>query len=99
VVLECDEDRHVSKDCEDRRMMEIFTDLGSRPLVMIRFNPDKYRDENDKKVKGCFSYDDAMKLEVCDEEWARRWDVLKKVLTESLTTVPTKEITPHYLFY
>lgn len=29
--------------------MEIFQDLGNRPLVVIRFNPDKY-----DKINSCF---------------------------------------------
>lgn len=41
IVLECDEFGHTGYSCENKRTMEIFEDLGSRPLVVLRFNPDK----------------------------------------------------------
>ncbi len=43
IVLECDEYGHRGYDeiCENKRIMEIFEDLGSRPIVFLRFNPDK----------------------------------------------------------
>ena len=58
VIVEIDENQHESYDCtcENRRLMELFEDLGRRPLVMIRFNPDGYIDKNSKEVKSCFSY-------------------------------------------
>ena len=41
IIIELDEDQHKYTSCDDKRMMELFTDLGSRPLVLIRINPDK----------------------------------------------------------
>ena len=38
-------------------MMELFTDLGNRPLVMIRINPDKYK-IGKEKIEGCFEFDE-----------------------------------------
>ena len=38
-----------NKKCKNKRIMEIFQDLGSRPIVFIRFNQDKY-----DNVQGCF---------------------------------------------
>ena len=49
VMIECDEEQHKNTSCEEKRIMEIFQDLGGRPLVVIRFNPDKYG-----KCQGCF---------------------------------------------
>ena len=59
VIIECDENQHKYTSCEDKRMMELFQDLGSRPLVMIRFNPDQYGD-----TKGCFKYTKAGSLSI-----------------------------------
>jgi hypothetical protein len=44
LVIEIDEDAHKSEDpsCREKRMCEIFLDLGERPLIFIRFNPDRY---------------------------------------------------------
>ena len=44
LVVEIDEYAHRSYDitCENRRLMELSKDVGHRPLVVIRFNPDGY---------------------------------------------------------
>lgn len=47
IILECDEQQHATNsayntECENKRSMQIWQDLGSRPLVVIRFNPDGY---------------------------------------------------------
>lgn len=99
VVVENDENRHISVECEDRRTMEIFQDLGNRPLVMIRFNPDNYRDNEKGLVRGCFKLDATAKLQVQEGEWKRRWRALKKEIERSLTTIPEKDVRIEYLFY
>jgi len=44
VIVECDENNHNSYDttCEIAKLNETFTDLADRPMVILRFNPDKY---------------------------------------------------------
>ena len=52
IIIEVDETQHSSEEycaCENKRMMQIFQDLGSRPVVFIRFNPDKYTDRDGNK--------------------------------------------------
>ena len=53
VIVEIDEDQHIRYDskCDDKRTMELFQDLGSRPLV--RLNPDSYRLDG-KRIAGAF---------------------------------------------
>ena len=34
--------------------MELFQDLGNKPLVMIRFNPDEYLNDKNEMVKSCW---------------------------------------------
>jgi EsV-1-7 cysteine-rich motif len=49
VIVEVDEGGHATDaycSCEDKRVMELFQDLGNRPLVVIRFNPDAYVDSS-----------------------------------------------------
>jgi hypothetical protein len=47
--IEVDENQHGAHDCtcENKRLMQIFLDVGSRPLVVIRFNPDTYTNNKD----------------------------------------------------
>jgi len=57
LVLECDEFGHSNYNeiCENKRLMEIFEDLGRRPIVFLRFNPDKknYEDRLIKYLSRC----------------------------------------------
>ena len=45
VIIEIDENQHTDYDCscENKRIMELSQDLGHRPIVFIRFNPDDYK--------------------------------------------------------
>ena len=47
MMIEVDEHMHQTYDttCEHRRLMELSQDIGHRPMVMIRFNPDSYEDK------------------------------------------------------
>ena len=36
--------------------MELSQDVGHRPIIFIRFNPDQYFDINNKKIASCWSY-------------------------------------------
>ena len=44
LIVEIDENQHIDYDCscENKRIMELSQDLGHRPIVFIRFNPDEY---------------------------------------------------------
>ena len=44
IIIEVDENQHTDYDCscENKRTMELSRDFGHRPIVFIRFNPDKY---------------------------------------------------------
>ena len=56
IIIEVDENQHMDYDCscENKRLMELSQDVGHRPLVFIRFNPDAYK-TSDKKVKSCWT--------------------------------------------
>ena len=55
IVVEIDENQHASYDCscENKRLMLLSQDIGHRPMVFIRFNPDDYL-SNNKKVTSCW---------------------------------------------
>jgi len=57
LIIEIDENQHDSYDniCENKRMMEISQDLGHRPIIFIRFNPDDYLDKN-TNITSCWTY-------------------------------------------
>jgi len=59
LVAEIDENQHTDYDCscENKRIMELSQDVGHRPIVFIRFNPDDYIDENGNKISSCWAQD------------------------------------------
>ena len=106
IIIECDEDQHKNYECENKRTMQLFEDLGERPLILIRFNPDSYM-ENKKKIEGCFKplikIEDIHKkkfYELNEEEWNRRVDILEEVIREKIREdIPEKEVEEIKLFY
>jgi hypothetical protein len=77
LVVEIDENQHTDYDtsCENRRLMEISQDIGHRPVVFIRFNPDGYIDEAGTKVRSCFAADKSGIMKVVktrQSEWNER---------------------------
>ena len=99
IVIECDEYQHKNYSCENKRMMEIFQDIGNRPLVIIRFNPDSYTDAHGVYRESCFTVGNYGEYSVDKKEWSRRTKRLINLLNKYITTQPTKEITIYRLFY
>ena len=54
--LEVDENQHSDYNsmCENKRTMELSQDVGHRPIVFIRFNPDSYVNKDGKNVTSCW---------------------------------------------
>ena len=55
LIIEIDENQHINYDCscENKRIMELSQDMGHRPIVFIRFNPDSYIKDG-KKISSCW---------------------------------------------
>jgi len=106
LIVEIDENQHKSYDCscEDKRLMILFRDAGCRPLVMIRFNPDQYYDQNGKSVPSCWGYTkDKGLCHVKDnkkKEWQERLQVLKKAIELQINySGERKEVDVIHLYY
>jgi hypothetical protein len=96
VIVEIDEDQHNKYDssCDKVRTMSMFTDLGNRPLVMIRFNPDEYN-----KNRCCFSFDEKNNIIVNEDEFKNRIEMLLDNIQFRLDNIPNKELTEIKLFF
>jgi hypothetical protein len=93
-------DRDAYCSCENRRNMEIFQDLGNRPLVIVRINPDAYTDSKGVRHGSCFGRDKLGKLVVTDEaEWKKRVDLFIERMRENLRNIPDREVTVEHLYY
>ena len=81
IIMEVDENKHdTGYDCENRRMMELSLDVGHRPIVLIRFNPDAYTNtETGVPTTSCWSMNKSGVLLVPkkkEKEWKERTDTL-----------------------
>jgi hypothetical protein len=100
VIIEVDENRHSGYSCETKRMMLIFQDLGNRPIIFIRINPDGYKDENGDKIRSPFAYNEKGICYVRDEdELTMRCQKLAEKVKFWLETIPEKEVTVEQLFF
>lgn len=84
IIIEIDEHQHRKYDCicENKRIMEISQDIGHRPLVIIRFNPDEYTTA-DEKVSSCWKYN-KLGLCVVNRSKEKEWDARLKILGEQI---------------
>ena len=81
IIVEVDENQHQNYDCscENKRLMELSQDVGHRPIIFIRFNPDDYIN-NTTKITSCWGIN---KSGICGVkkskiiEWDTRLETLK----------------------
>lgn len=105
LIIEVDENQHIDYDCscENKRLMEISRDIGHRPLIFIRFNPDGYIDNNEHKIKTCWIPNKqngilyVPKTKIC--EWNHRLSILQKQIEYWVETKPDKMLEIIQLFY
>ena len=81
IIVEVDENQHVNYDCscENKRLMELSQDVDHRPIVFIRFNPDKYFDKHGNTVDSYWEATNQGILRVApkkQQEWEHRLECL-----------------------
>jgi len=105
LIIEVDENQHTDYDCicENKRIMELSQDLGHRPLIFIRFNPDNYT-LNGENVTSCWSVNRqgicVIKTNKVDE-WNERLIALKKSVEYWIhpSNITNKTVEIIHLFY
>ena len=83
IIIEVDENKHSNYDCscENKRLMELSQDLQHRPIVVIRFNPDAYKNEEGIVIKSCWKLNKSGLLHIMktkQKEWEERITSLKQ---------------------
>ncbi len=93
IIIEIDEDQHAGYDhqCENRRLVELYLDTAARPVVFIRLNPDSYV-LNGSKIVSAFKIENH-ELVKNDNEYSKRFELLKVVVAKAIANVPDKAIT------
>ena len=105
VIIEVDENQHTDYDCscQNKRIMELSQDLGHRPIIFIRFNPDDY-EKDGITITSCWGQD---KKGICvikkskKDEWTHRLNVLENHINYWINPENTtnKTIETIQLFY
>jgi len=97
LVIEIDENRHINYTCEEKRMIELYEDIGFRKIVFLRMNPDQYKEGNHKHPSP-FRYTRAGILHLEETEFDRRMQYVVE-RTHIYQHEPSEPITIEYLFY
>ncbi len=98
IIVELDENQHKYNSCDEKRIMQLFQDLGNRKLVLIRINPDKYKN-GDIKISNCFKFDKNNTIKCLTKEFDERFNKLVERIEHFLNNEPTKELTIEKLFF
>jgi hypothetical protein len=101
IIIEIDENQHYNYECENKRSMELFQDLGNSPLTLIRFNPDGYISKENKKIKSLFGNTNIDgKLKIINQiEYNKRFNILLEVIKYNIKNLPVKEFNYIELYY
>ena len=99
IIVEIDENAHMAYDqnCENKRIMELSEDIAHRPMVLIRFNPDKNSDG-----PSCWGVDGnglAVVKKKQASEWQKRLTGLMAAISFWKVTIPDKTVELIKLFY
>ena len=103
LIVEVDENQHTDYDCscENKRIMELSQDVGYRPIVFIRFNPDDYELKGEK-ISSCWGIN---KNGICSikkskqKEWNIRLNTLKCTIDYWLQHKTNRMIEIAQLYY
>jgi hypothetical protein len=103
LIIEIDENAHQDYDCscENKRIMELSQDVGHRPIIFIRFNPDSYR-EGTRKIPSCWEQNmNGIGVVKYKEDWEYRLNTLEAQIKywSLLSNTTNKIIETIQLFY
>jgi len=105
VIIEVDENQHIDYDCscQNKRIMELSQDLGHRPIIFIRFNPDDYKKDG-KNISSCWGrYKNGITgvNKSKKSEWSQRLNVLENHINYWISpeNITNKTIEIIQLFY
>jgi len=105
IIIEIDENKHTSytTECELARLNDLSNDVGFRPIVMIRFNPDGYTTNDGIKIKSCWKVDNRCSIMVINSkmeiEWNARLQYLVETIKYYIVDNPVELITIKELYY
>jgi len=107
LIVEVDEHQHNSSaySCDNKRKMELFLDLGSRPVIFLRFNPHRYTSLDGTRKKTCWTKTpitgEPRVAQGQRDAWAARLGTLATRIEHwgEMKGFPEKEVREEFLFY
>lgn len=77
IIVEIDETQHRNYEeiCNNRRTMEISKDLDHRPIIFIRFNPDSYKEKDNKLINSCWKINKSDGLCSLNKNKKNEWNI------------------------
>lgn len=104
IIVEIDENQHNDYDCscENKRLMLLSQDVGHRPIVFIRFNPDDYLNETGEPVKSCWKLNGKGIMGITkskQKEWDLRLENLKTQVQYWIENPTEKTVEVIQLYY
>jgi hypothetical protein len=104
IIVEIDENKHTNYDCscENKRLMALSQDLQHRPITLIRFNPDSYKNEKGELIKSCWKNNKLgiAQIEKSKQvEWDDRLNCLKNQIKYWIENPTEKILEIIELFY
>jgi len=106
LIIEIDENKHISYDCscDNKRLMQLSQDVGHRPIVFIRFNPDAYIIKDGTKISSCWGINKngiSVVKKTKHDEWINRLKALNSQIEYWInpSNATNKTIETIHLFY
>ena len=101
IIIEIDERQHRGYSDDSARVTDLINDLNGYKLILIRFNPDGYKDSNRIKRRSLFSKTrgDRIYQIGCINKYNDRMNLLKKVIQYHLLNDPEIAFTECKLYY
>ena len=104
IIVEVDEHKHAEYDCscEHKRLMELSQDVGHRPIIFIRFNPDAYTNQEGELIKSCWKLNHFGVMQIAkkkEKEWNERIQTLTQQIQYWIDNPTEKTIETVELFY
>ena len=104
IIVEVDENQHSTYEsiCENKRLVILSQDLGHRPMVMVRFNPDGYENENGEKIPSPWRKSKTGNLQIAnkhEDQWKSRLVTLGDTVQDWMEQYSEKMIHCIELYY
>ena len=98
IIIEVDENAHNNEkycSCENKRLMQISKDFNHKPIIFIRFNPDKYN-----FVPSCWKLTKTgLQAIVNKNKWEARLNTLAETVNYWIINKTDKTVEEIFLFY